>query len=68
MMYTYEYERIQMHYGFGFAGAEVEVTGYREVIDRRAKEGWRYVGYLPAGQLRGSGYISQMDLIFEKEV
>ena len=67
-MYTYEYERINSNYSFGFAGTEVRVTGYQEVIDRRAKEGWRYVGFLPAGQLRGSGFISAMDLIFEKEV
>ena len=39
---------------------------YREIIARRAREGWRYVGFLPAVQ-RGTGHIQEMDLVFEKE-
>ena len=39
---------------------------YRAVILSRAKNGWRYVGFLPAVQ-RGTGHIEEIDLIFEKE-
>lgn len=39
---------------------------HRELIDRRAREGWRYAGWLPT-HLSG-GEIVQVDLIFEKEV
>lgn len=35
-------------------------------IEQRAKEGWRYVGYIPILQ-RGNGYIEEIDLVFEKE-
>ena len=31
-----------------------------------AKEGWRYIGFIPAIQ-RGTGHIEEMDLIFERE-
>lgn len=51
-------------------GEGVMVTKYREhreVIDRRAAEGWRYVGYVPF-HISGSGEPVQIDLIFEREV
>ena len=68
-MYTYEYERISSGlsgWGLG-SGNKYGTEGYKEIIDRRARAGWRYVGFLPAVQ-RGTSHIEEMDLIFEKEV
>lgn len=67
-MYTYEYERIRIYTGrVQWANSKSETTGYREIINRRSKAGWRYVGFLPTTQL-ASGFTLEMDLIFEKEV
>ena len=38
----------------------------RDVIDKYANDGWRYVGFVPVLQ-RGNGYIEEIELIFEKE-
>ena len=67
-MYTYEYERIHVYTGrVQWATNKSETTGYREVIGRRAKAGWRYVGIIPVTQI-GSGIVLEMDLVFEKEL
>ena len=67
-MYTYEYERIRIYTGrVQWANNKSETTGSREIINRRAQAGWRYVGFIPTTQL-GTGTIVEMDLIFEKEV
>ena len=68
-MYIYEYERIYNDLsGWGPVGGNKYGTeDYKTIIDRRASEGWRYVGFIPAVQ-RGSGHIAEMDLIFEKEM
>lgn len=39
----------------------------QEIIDKRAENGWRYVGCIPTKQ-RGTEHTKEMDLIFEKEV
>ena len=67
-MYVYEFERISSQLaGWGFGSGNKYGSGdYREVIARRARAGWRYVGFLPAVQ-RGTGHIQEMDLVFEKE-
>ena len=39
---------------------------YRSIIEKRAGDGWRYVGYIPTKQ-RGTGHTQEMNLIFEKE-
>ncbi len=39
---------------------------YRNIIDRAAEEGWRYVGFLPVSQ-SVNGAILEYDLIFEQE-
>lgn len=60
-MYEYEYTTV--------IGEGVSVTKYREhreIIDRRAKEGWRYAGWVPFHI--SDGEIVQLDLIFEREV
>lgn len=67
-MYRYEYETVSCEIsGWGFGSGNVyETDDYRSIIDRRAKDGWRYVGYIPTKQ-RGTGHIGELDLIFEKE-
>ena len=53
--------------GWGaFAGNSYGIGNYRDIIDARAKDGWRYVGFLPTRQ-RGTGHMQELDLIFEKE-
>lgn len=66
-MYIYEYERISSGLtGWGLSGNKYETEGYIEIINKRATEGWRYVGFIPALQ-RGTGHIEAMDLVFERE-
>lgn len=66
-MYIYEYERISSGLtGWGLSGNKYETEGYIEIINKRATEGWRYVGFIPALQ-RGTGHIQAMDLVFERE-
>ena len=60
-MYEYEYVSVV---GEGIVATKFQE--HREIIDRRAKEGWRYAGWIPAHI--SSGEIVQIDLIFEKEV
>lgn len=60
-MYTYEYEHIH------FTGImKLRSKDHEDVIDRRAKNGWRYVGFIPA--VKSSGFLEEIDLIFEKEL
>ena len=67
-MYTYEYERIHIYTGRAqwINSNKNETTGHREIINRRAKAGWRFVGVIPIDQT-SSGVIVEMDLVFEKE-
>ncbi len=41
-------------------------TAHREVIDKYAAQGFRYVGYVPC-VIGPSGKILSIDLIFEKD-
>lgn len=68
-MYRYEYESVSCGFGgWGLGSGNVyTIEDYRAVIDRRAAEGWRYVGCIPTRQ-RGTGHTQEMDLIFEREV
>ena len=68
-MFTYEFERISTDVsGWGLInGNKYGNEEYRKIILQRAKDGWRYVGYIPAVQ-RGTGHIEEMDLVFEKEI
>ena len=43
------------------------VESYRAIIENRAKDGWRYVGFIPTKQC-GTGHTEEIDLIFEKEI
>ena len=68
-MYKYEYESISFDFGgWGFGSGNIYGIGeYRTIIDKRASDGWRYVGFIPTKQ-RGTGHTQEIDLIFEKEV
>lgn len=51
-------------------GGGVMTTKYqehREIIDRHAAEGWRYVGWVPTC-IVSHGAVTQLDLIFEREI
>ena len=68
-MCIYEYERVKCNYnGWGFLGGNVYNIGdFQEIINNRAKDGWRYVGFIPSKQ-RGTGHIQELTLIFEKQI
>lgn len=38
---------------------------HREIIDQNARDGWRYVGFVPT-HFTGHGGIAAADLIFER--
>ena len=67
-MYKYEYETVSCDFGgWGFSSGKVyNIENYRSIIEKRAGNGWRYVGYITTKQ-RGTGHTQEMDLIFEKE-
>ena len=45
----------------------IQIGDYRSIINKRAEQGWRYVGYIPTKQ-RGTGHTQELDLIFKKEI
>ena len=61
-MYEYKYVPVQRE-GWIFSGFD----SYRETIDAEAAKGWRYVGYMPT-RFSGHGVMTEIDLIFEREV
>ena len=60
-MLEYEFETIAADRGFVVG----KTIGHREAILRRAAEGWRYAGWIPATQINGG--LQTIDLIFERE-
>lgn len=62
-MYEYLYVPLYTGGGFWIDNGSCE---HREVIDRHAAEGWRYVGFMPT-RFSGQGGIKEMDLIFERK-
>ncbi len=68
-MYRYDYETVSCGIGgLGFGSDNIySIENYRFIIDKKAENGWRYVGCIPTKQL-GTGYVQEIDLIFEKEV
>ncbi len=64
-MYVYQYHRMTTKVS-GIGITEYRFEKLRDVINRYANEGWRYVGFVPVLQ-RGNGYIEEIELIFEKE-
>ena len=60
-MYQYHYVTVT-----GEGVVSTKFKEHRELIDRYAAQGWRYAGWVPAHSQDGE--ITQIDLIFEKEV
>ena len=61
----YEYFHVKVSAKVGFSAVTINPE-YRNIIDRAAEEGWRYVGFLPVQQTT-NGAILEYDLIFEQE-
>ena len=64
-MFIYKYHRMTTKVS-GIGITEYRFETMRDVIDKYANDGWRYVGFVPVLQ-RGNGYIEEIELIFEKE-
>ncbi len=62
-MKEYKYEKIQVDDRLLGSGYE----DHRAIIDHYAKEGFRYVGYIPM-KISSYGATSIIDLIFEREI
>ena len=62
-MLEYEFWTIRTNKGV-FVG---RTEGYREMILKRAEQGWRYAGWIPS-KMGSYGAITEIDLIFEREV
>ena len=62
-MYEYFHVKLSTKSIFGAVTIDPE---YRNIIDRAAEEGWRYVGFLPVSQSM-NGAILEYDLVFEQE-
>lgn len=60
-MLRYAFDRITVDRGV-FVGKSLD---HQEAILRRAAEGWRYAGWIPATQINGG--LQTIDLIFERE-
>ena len=61
-MLEYAFETIPVNWLSG----KIPGQRHQEIIRRRAAEGWRYAGWIPSQQM--SGGITQLDLVFEREV
>jgi hypothetical protein len=62
----YEYFHVKAPANASILGGFSLDPEYRNIIDRAAEEGWRYVGFLPVSQ-SVNGAILEYDLIFEQE-
>ena len=61
-MYQYEYETLYVGGGFWMTNADCQ---HREIIDRRAAQGWRDGGYIPP-RFSGEGGSKEVDPIFAR--
>ena len=59
-MFIYKYEKSN-------GGTLFLYANHREIIDRCAKEGWRFVSAIPTYQ-NGEVKVREFDLVFEKEI
>ena len=68
-MYKYEYETVICDFvGWGLGSGNIYfIEYYRLIINKRAEQGWRYVGYI-LKKPRGTGHTQELDLIFEKGI
>ncbi len=62
-MYRYEYVPLNVGGGFWIGNQDYV---HRQIIDQRAAQGWRYVGYVPSA-FTGQGGTKEIDLVFERE-
>lgn len=59
---------------FEYLYVEVNSSGmfsamnHREIIDKYAKDGWRYIGNIPTSFWGNNGQPKKFDLIFEKMI
>lgn len=60
-MKRYEYVNVNINKFFGAKSEE-----HKEIIDKYASEGYRYVGFIPTS-MTDYGKIKEMDLIFETD-
>ena len=69
-MLEYDFYTLSTAYGTGYnpfaGGIRIDTEGHREVILDKAREGWRYVGFIPKRQ-RAGGYMETIDLVFERQ-
>ena len=67
-MYKYNFIKIECKLnGWGLMSGNVyNIEECQKIINDKAKDGWRYLGFIPTKQ-RGTGYIQELDSIFEKE-
>lgn len=67
-MYRYEFERVELgDSGWNpFGGFGLTAEQYREVVNRRAEDGWRFITVVPL-ETRANGMLESIDLVFEKE-
>lgn len=63
-MYQYRFETLGT--GGGAFSNNIDCA-HREIIEKHAADGWRFVGFVPTC-FTSHGGISQVDLVFEKEV
>ena len=68
-MWEYDFVTIETEHGTGwnlFEGIQIDTQGHRELIARKALEGWRFVAAIPTRQ-HATGQIDALDLVFERE-
>ena len=63
-MLEYEFERVDCTGSGGYSflgGVGLATVGHQEIIRKRAADGWRFAGWIPATQ-RAGGFIETIDL------
>ena len=65
--YQYEFERVEPEeQGYSLLGGiGLTLEAHREIIARRAADGWRFAGCIPVQQ-RMEGFVEAFDLVFER--
>jgi len=62
-MYEYKFERLDMKFM-----STVPQRDYHEVIERHAREGWRFVQLFAPSSVKSGGASGYFEIIFEREV
>ncbi|HUW14018.1 MAG TPA: DUF4177 domain-containing protein [Anaerolineae bacterium] len=61
-MYEYRFERIDMKFM-----SSTPQRDYHEIIERYAREGWRFVQIFAPASVMSGGAAGYMEIIFERE-